>query len=278
MALDLTIAGGPIFASRSRVNSESRDYGVFVASTMQSLMARIIDGDPESYWHSATGDDNTAETLDISFQQREAPISRSIDLVVMQNINLKNFVLEYSNTGGAPFTTVPGFDYNTGFADNALPDLIKTFTPITANILRLRMFKTFIADDLKRVGGLIAALGTLQLVTGGMAKYDKKFRENMRSVKLGDNGRSDELIKRSATSYEHFGASVEITLATRTERDAIRAIKRDGRPFIFIPEPFDVPRDVFSCLFKGAWADSYQSSYKGAGYQIGFNIEEVGTL
>ncbi len=109
-----------------------------------------------------------------------------------------------------------------------------------------------------------------------MNKYDKRFRETIRKVRLGDGSRSDEIIQRSATSYEHYGASASLDLITRADRDSLRSIKRGGLPFVFIPEPFDVPRDVFTCLFNGAWGDSYRGIFKGAGYRINFNVEEVG--
>ncbi len=171
---------------------------------------------------------------------------------------------------------MPGFDFQIGTADNTDADIIKSFTAVSANLLRLSMFRTFVADDQKRVGGLFACLSTVQLSTGGMVKYDKRFREKIRTVRLGDGSRSDELVLRSATSYEHFGASVQLDLASRAERDSLRSIKRAGTQFVVVPEPFEVPRDVFTCFFRGAWTDKYMTSFTGAGYRIGFNIEEAG--
>ncbi len=275
--IDLTAAGGPIFATRSRINSESRDYGVFTASSMQEIMARIVDGDPESYWHSAVGGDAITETLIASVQLRSALVNRPVDMICLQNINLKNFKLEYS-TGGVTYLTVPGFDYSVGTADNDQSDLIKTFSEITPDHYRLTMYRTIVADEVKKVGGIIASLSTVQITTGGMVKYDRKHREELRSLKMGDGSRSDEAIRRSAVSYEHYGAAVEIELLSKAERDAMRGIKRTGAPFVFVPEPYDSPRDAFGCLFKGVWDDRFTSQYKGTGYTVGFNVEEVGDL
>jgi hypothetical protein len=278
MSLDLTAAGGPIFASRSRINTDSRDYGAFAASSMQALLERIVDGDPESYWHSAVASDAATETIDASVQLATNQASQQVDFVALQNINLKNFKLEYSNDNGVTFAIVPGFDYQVGTADNALTDLIKSFTVITANLFKLTMYRTITPNEEKQVGGIYACLSTVQLTTGGMDKYDKKFREEIRTVRLGDGTRSDEVVLRSAVSHDHWGGVINLDLVSKAERDLLRTIKRTGKAFTFVPEPYDVPRDVFTTLFKGPWSDRYKSAFKGAGYEIDFSLEEAGTL
>lgn len=275
--IDLSITGGIIFGSRSRVNTDSRDFGTLNSSSLTTLIDRIIDGDPESFWHSELGDDAIVETINMSFHILTALTSQSIDMISMQKINLKNFILEFSNDGGTNFNTVPGFDFQVSTADNNKADLLKTFTPITANFLRLTMFTTFgPADDQKRLGGLFAFLSSLQLVTGGMVKYERNDRETKRSLKLGDGSRSDELIQRSAVSHEHFGAAVQFDLVSQTERDIMRGIKRIGTPFVFVPQPFEIPRDVFTCLFKNKWKQKHMTQFTGAGHSISNFLDEVG--
>lgn len=275
MSLDLTNIGGPIFLGRSRVNTDSRDYGTWSASSMQALLDRIVDGDPFSYWISATGDDSTTEVLEVSFQLEDALIERDIDFIALPNFNGAKFIIEYKAGAGA-YATVPGCDFTvTPFSGD---DFVINFATITADHLRLSITTTQVVDAQKIVGGFYACLSKLQLTQGNFDKYEKQFRQTVRELTLGDGSKSYEYIMRSGASYEHYGAQCNIKFASQAERDALREIKRDGDPIVFMPEPFSRKRDIFTGNFKGVWKDKYTSSYTGAGYEIPFNFEESGPL
>lgn len=277
-ALDLTVAGGPIWASRSRVNTDSRDFGVFAASSMQGLLERIVDGDPASYWHSADPSDATTDTITVSFQLRTALVERTFDLVALQNVNLKNFILEYKAGAGA-FATVPGTDFSVGTADFAQADLLLSLaSPITADTLRLTMFRTQTPNQQKRVAGLYASLATLQLSQGAMTRYNKRYRQTVREVMLGDGSQVQEFVRRSAASYQHYGAEITLDFVSQAERDTLFGIKRDGEPFTWVPEPGDLKREVYTCRWPGEWNERYYSFFKGTGYTIDADVRELGRL
>jgi hypothetical protein len=245
---------------------------------MQDLLERIVDGDADSYWHSATASDATTETIDITVQLRTALIERTIDLIALQNINLKNFKIEYKAGAGA-FATIPGTDYSVGTADWALPDfLLSLATPISADTLRLTMYRTQTANDYKKLGGFYASLAAVQLVTGAMTDYKKKYRENVRQLMLGDGSAAHEFIRRSATSYMHYEAGATFDFCTQTERNSIFNIKRDGEPFTWVPEPGDLKREVYTCRMPGSWNEKYYSFFKGVGYTLDIDFKEVGRL
>lgn len=281
--LDLTPTARPIFASRSRVNGDSKDFGTLFADSMDALVNRIIDGDPLSIYHSEFADDTETVTITASFHIRGALTPQTFDLVAMQNINLKNFLLEVSDNGGSTYSTVPGFDFQVGTADNADTDIIKEtlsgspLSPITANFMRLSMFRTIGFEDRKRIGGIYLAQSIVQ-PTRGMRNYDKRFRQMSKIQHAGDGSISEDRVLRSAASYEHYGAAIRFAPLPASERDTIRDIKRLGDPVTWIPEPFTVPRDVFTVRMPGAWRDRYVSRFKGAGYELMFNLEEAGRL
>ncbi len=277
MALDLTIDGGPIFASRSHVNEETRKYGTFLVSSgeNQALLRRIFDGDPRSTWLSVSADDLTQVDIDLSFQLRTAAISRTVDLIALQNINWKRFRIQYSNTGAAPFTTIPEFDY-TG-SDNTATDIIKEISSITANFLHIEITSTINADEKKQLGGIYACESKLQF-SRGMVRDAKRYRENVRRLQLGDGSESEEQVRRSATSFQHYESTPGFDFVTKAERDTLFELKDDGDPLTWIPEPFDVPRDVFTVRMRGPWADQYQTPFKGNGYRINLTLSEAGRL
>ena len=275
MSLDLTVLGGPIFASRSRVNSDSRDYGTFFASSQQALLARVVDGDPKSSWFSAVASDATTEILEFSVQDKSAITALPVDIIALQSINWKNFKVEWK-AGVGSYAIVPGFDFTvTPFVGT---DLILDFAELSPDTYKITVTTTQVANQLKQLGGFYAAKSTLQIVTADVSKYDKRYKEVLRDITLGDGSRSIDYVRRSPISYEHYGASLELKYATKAERGALRLIKSAGNPFTFIPEPYGDPGDVYTCLMPGAWNDKYASKFTGAGYIIGFNVEDVGAL
>jgi hypothetical protein len=275
MAANLTTAGGPIFASRSRVNVDSRDYGIFTATSGQSFLPRIVDGDPESYWQSDTGVDGTEEAIVSSFQVRAALTPASFDILAIQNMNLRRFKVEYK-TGAGAYAIVPGTDYT--MSDFSGADFLISFAAISADTIRITATHTQGSATNKRIGGVYASLMAVQLTQGHLNSYDKRYREKVRTVVLGDGSEAQEYILRSAASYHHYGATVGLDLCSQAERDAILAIKRVGDPFTWIPEPGDLKREVYTCRMDGPWGDRYYNSFKGAGYTLNLNIKEVGDL
>lgn len=275
MPATITPAGGPIFASRSRVNADTRDFGTFLASSGQAFLERIMDGDPESYWQSDTGVDGTSEVIELSFHVRSALTPAYIDLLALQNINFRRFKVEYK-LGGGSYAIIPGADYTA--ADYTAADLLISFSQVQADTIRIMATHTQGGATNKRLGGVYASLMALQLSQGGMVKYDKRYREQVRSVVLGDGSEAQEFVLRSAASYFHYGSTVSIELASQAERDAILSVKRGGEPFTWIPEPGDLPREVYTCRMDGPWGDRYYSTFKGSGYTIDLNIKEVGDL
>jgi len=273
MSLDLTSVGGPVWLSRSRVSAESRDHGTFQASSMQGVLERIVDGDPFSRWNSA--DDLSTETIEVSFQLRESKTSYAIDFIALQNFNGLRWKMEYK-AGAGSYATIPETDYSGSDWDG--DDFASEISEITADMLKLTITSSQAGSTSKHLGGFYACSQTLQLSQGGFRTYDRNYRDRTRRIELGDGGVSLERIKRSAISHEHWGLKGVITLASQTERDTLRQIKREGDPFSFMPEPFNDQREIYTCEWFSQWRDSYVSKYSGGGYNIPFDIRETGEL
>jgi len=273
----LTTEAYPIFASKNYLTQDAIDYGTFTAEEMTALISRVIDGDPFSYWQGSTAVD-TDEVIvgPFSFNQGSALIARSPDLIILQNINWKNFVGEWS-TDASTWATITGLDYAFGVANNALTNLIVNPSNISlAKYLRFRVTHTIVANAKKKVGGIIACLGVVQ-PAGGFMDYKVKNRESVREVELGDKTISREYIMRSGASYEFWGASFTLPIVTTAELALLRTIKRDGDPFVLIPEAGAIPGDAYLCHFDGAWGHEYENPVRSVGYSISVKVKEVGS-
>jgi len=269
-------AAYPIFASKNYINQDGIDYGVFTATEMSALISRVIDGDPFSYWAGSSEDDTIEVTLTFSFYDGSLIIARTPDLLLLQNINWKNFVGEWS-VNNVDWTTITDLNYASGVADNAATDIIINPSDIVdAKYIRFRVLKTLVADQAKTVGGIIACLGAIQ-PAGGFLKYKVENREAVAELMLGDKTISREYTFRSATSYEFWGASFELPVLTTAELATMRTIKRAGEPFILIPEPGDNKRDAFQCHFDGKWSHSYENPVRSIGYRLKMKVKEVGS-
>lgn len=266
----------PIFASKNYINQDSVDYGTFDATEMDALAERIIDGDPLSYWQGSVATDGTTVTLTFSLNEGSSLIARSPDLIVLQNINWKNFIGQWS-VNGSSWTTITTLNYASGVANNSATDLIVNPSDISsAKYLRFQITHTISANAKKKCGGIIACLGTVQ-TAGGYADDKIKYRESVREVELGDKTISREYIMRSATSYDFWGMSLSLLNVTTAELLLLRGIKAAGDPFIFIPEPSDQKQVAYLCHFDGAWGQEYESTVRSIGFHLPIKVKEVGS-
>lgn len=275
--LIMTAEGNPIFASRNWIGQDSIDYGTFTVTEMDTLIDRLIDGDPFSYWQGSSESDAVTVTMNFDFRKGSVLYSRAFDLVILQNINWKNFIVEYSNDNGATWATVTGLDYTV--SNNTATDIITNIAAgLTGHMLRITITTTFAStpNAAKKMGGLIVCQSAVQL-SGGFLDYKVKNRETIREIMLADGSLSREIIQRSATSYEFFGASFDCPIVTAAELASLRTIKRVGDPFIFIPEPGVAPYEAYQCYFDGAWGYAYENAVRSVGYAIPMKVKEVGT-
>ncbi len=266
----------PIFASKNYINQDSYDYGTFTASEMNALVDRIIDGDPLSYWVGSSELDGTEVVLTFSLNVGAALVGRTLDLLILQNINWKNFVGEWG-TDGINWNTIASLNY--AVSNNTATDLIVNPSDITAaKYLRFRITNTLATtpNAKKKCGGIIAAIGVVQ-PAGGYADDKIRYRESVREVELGDGTLSREYVMRSAASYDFWGMAFTLLNVTAAELLLLRGIKVFGDPFVLIAEPADRPRESYLCHFDGAWVHEYENAIRSIGFRLGLKVKEVGS-
>lgn len=276
-AITLTAEAQPVFASRNWINQDTVDYGTFTADEMQALLERVIDGDRFSYWQGSSVSDLVTVTFQFDFQDRTAQTRRTFDLFILQNINWKNFLVEYRNPDTLAWATVPGLDFQAGTADNDETDLIVNIAAgVTADAIRIFATTTIDADEAKKLGNIIVCQSAIQLGSGFL-NYKVKNRESLREQELGDKTISREMVRHSAASYDFYGSSFDCPFTSKAEKATLRTIKREGYPFILIPEPGESPEEAYLCEFDGPWGHQYESPVRSAGFLIPMKVKEVGS-
>ncbi len=278
MAIDVSNIGGPIIASRSRVNEDSRKFGTFTATHSQTLLRRITDGDPESFWHDEGDGDAVPSILELSVQFRTAIINEPVNVIALQNINWKRFKVERSSTGAAgPFVIIPELNF-TG-VDNTATDLIVAPDIFSANFYKITIESAFGAaspDEFKRLGGFYPCLNLLQTVRGLMTN-PRSDRSQERVNILANGGEHTQFRLRSALSHKHYQSTPTFQLMTDEELALLNAIDEQGTIISWMPEPGRRNRIVRTCRIKSVKSD-LESTFSGAGHRVSAKVSEIGRL
>lgn len=272
--MNLALGANPIFLTKNYVN---RDVvlagGVLTASSMQALVERVTDMDPYATWNSGGSDDTVTETIDIALYEGITQTLRTdIALLALLNINFKSFTIQLSDDNGGSFHTT--YTVTDHAAENYVLDLSAGVK--SANFIRITATTTQTADEEKVLGTVVAAGLVRQMTADPMHPMTRTAMENVKVVTMADGSQNVSYIKRSAASFEFYGASLKFEYVTDAELLAMRALRREYPTFLFYPEPYEKPGEIYLCRFNGPFKVQNSDYYKGAGYDLSFEVREVG--
>lgn len=280
MPPDTTAGASPIFLSKPYINSDAERANNLIATSQQLLVHRIYQMDPTAYWQgSLAGGDTVTETIISGLYQGSLLVSRSLDAFVLLNINFKNFLIEYSNDNGTTWATVPGANYQVGVADFAAADFVLFLAaPVTANRVRISMYRTQVANQFKKLGNFYLGLVTFQPAQPfDFGELRPRAMEMRRDVMLADGTIDYTYFKWSDNSFTLFDFEAAHSHVTEAEKLSFDAIHNNTDPFTFYAEPGDIKRSLFVCTFRPqTYSPVYLSPYKGAGYQLRYTLQQVG--
>lgn len=157
----MAITGGVKFFTRNK--NLSQDGATATASTGDVIVDRALDKNPLTKWRSVGSSDSVTETITISF-----PEDTTIDRIVLQDHNWKEFTVQYDNGGMfVDFSNVIGLDGSLGsISETAFADdtAYYEFDSVTTPRIQITVTKTQTADEDKFISQVISCeeLGTLQ--------------------------------------------------------------------------------------------------------------------
>lgn len=272
--MKLSADANPIFLTENYVK---RDVilagGVLTASSMQALVERVVDMDPFAAWNSGGSDDTTTETIDIALYEGVSQTLRTdIALIALLNINFKSFTIHLSDDAGSSFHTT--YTVTDHASANYVLDLSAGVK--SANFIRITATTTQMANEEKVLGTVVAAGLIWQMIAAPVHPMIRSGRENVKVVIMADGSQNISFIKRSAASHEFYGARLKFRFVTETELLVLQAIRRNSPTFLFYPEPYEKPGEIFHCRFGGPPQTQNSDHYKGAGHDVSFDVVEVG--
>lgn len=269
-------AGAPvIFLKPSFVDKATYAAGGLTTSTMQDLAHRLYQMDPAAIWQGSAGaDDAVSETITAVFYAGSLQVARTIDTLMILNNNLDNFVIQYSIDDGASWTPIVSVTGNAG------ADYVKFMdTPLALPAgaqLQVQMNTTYPANQDKFVGNFIATLSLFQLSRPPI-KYTPTPNMSVTDVELADKTIDRTHFCWSDTSFILYSLAFEHDLMPKADRDNMDSLLALGGSFLCYPEPGDEPRKIYLCVFEPeTYKPDYTTTYKGSGYNLPFDLKQVG--
>jgi len=272
MTAILTVKAAPLFLTKNYLNG----FSVVTVSSGDGFKQRAFDMTRTSAWTSQgfSTSPTTPQTYNARLFEGSAQVLRKINFIAILNTNIKRFKLEFSATDGAPFTIFDGLDFTASDFTGA-DKLVSLASDVDANRILLTVTEIQSGSEVS-VGDIV--IGELLLQTAqGMTTYNKRYRDSVKTIQMADGSMDYTYILRSDTSHEFYSSSVAFRGVSQANRDLLRAIKTQQDPFIFVPEPGDVPGDMFlSRITPNSYDETYISMERSAGYGISFGVEEIG--
>jgi len=270
MTAILTADAAPLFLTKNYLNG----FAAVIVTTGDDFKARAFDMTRGSAWTSQGFSSPSPQTYDARFFEGSAQALRKVNFVAILNTNAKRFSLASSDDNSIPTSIIPGFDF-TGSDFSGTDLLISLASDIDINRILLSVTEIQSGSEVS-VGDLVFGELLLQPALG-MSTYRKRYRDNVKTITMADGSMDYTYIRRSDSSHEFYSSAVGFRGVTQAERDLLRAIKVSQDPFVFVPEPGNVPGDMFlSRISPDTYEESYVSMERSAGYGISFGVEEIG--
>jgi hypothetical protein len=207
------------FLSKNYVNPDD----TLNASSGALLLPRLYDQAYSMQWQSSgeTAESGYNTYIEVVFKEGSSAVNRVIDTIVLQNINLKKFKLQYfvddayADIQGASFTV------------NAATSLrIKLAVPVTTAKIKIIIESTIVANEEKKIGELWAMLETYRL-ENSFTKRNRQDTFQGNFYRLGDGTGGKWKL------YDKWGKVYTLRNLTDTQLSALESIYRAHSLFTF---------------------------------------------
>jgi hypothetical protein len=278
--LDTAARAKPAFFGPNLFNRHADKAEDLIVTHGETLRHRLYDMDPRARFQTAESDDTIEETIESGLWLPGMQASVDFDLFMMLNHNIKEMTVEYSNTNGAPWTSL-----YTSAAIATTYTRISSASDLAADRFRVRMLKTQVipeistANDEKRVGGIVMAKMLLQPSMGMKTYVRHPPLIGHKSARMADNSVRRSRKFRSDASFALRSFSLSFVGVLDPELEEFQEIFLHGLgPIIFMPEPGRRPQELYLCdVIPNTYSDNPMViGNPDAGSVVAFDLEEVG--
>lgn len=212
------------------------------------LKVRLYDQKYNLQWASAseTSESDYSTYIEIIFKEGLVAINRTIDTFILQNINLKDFKIQYFTGGSYAEISSSEAIFTT---NTATSKRIKLTNSITTSKIKILMKATIVANQEKKIGEFWACLETYRLVAPFTTRNRKDISQSGFN-RLGD-GTGTKWFE-----YNKWGKTYQLKNLTDTQLKALEDIYRLHSVFTFY-ENYTRDIDLIKLVF---WIGNFSGS------------------
>ena len=235
-----------------------------------TTFGNLFDRKSSTQWvTSGFNNDTTSTVLSVEF-----PSSKNITTIVLENINLKDVQVYYnSNTANKFSMTTATEGTQTSFWDaNSATYLYLDFATTSVDSIQVVASSTIDANEEKKIGELWILEKDLRLTYNPSSKqYMTNFKRKEYVHQMSDGGFATYILS------DRFQADIKLNFVSESERDNLRDIHLNWKPYVFIPAPTGTSWD--KQIFEVNWIGTfdflvYADNYRDNGYVGTIRLKE----
>ncbi len=262
------MADEPKFFSRNRIDRNS----ILIASTGQANAVRIFDRDKDHIYESVGSTNSIQETIEAQFKSGGLDFFQDVDFLAVLGHNLEDF--KFQHDAGAGFIDTPGATV-VGASTNF------TLLPIAnvkAGKIKLVMDTVQASSGTleKQVGQVLVLKRLLELPTDEAPdRLGIDFQQVARTTRMLDEGTIINQLRWTGNRTERYRTRISFRLLSKANYDSLRELVKTA-VFFIQAEPVQRPDEFFFVTHvRGGFPSEYTTLFKGNGYTISLNLEEV---
>ena len=203
--------------------------------------------------------------------------SRSIDRIVLQNINLKGFRIYHSSNTSNTITLTSTSDTTTSiWTGNSATSLYLIFATIQATSIFIDGTTTIAGSEEKKVGEFWVTEKRLRLERNPTAKdYKPSLKRKEFKHSMAEGGTTSYIVGSS------YNADLKLRFRNETETAALLDLYDDEIPFVFVPFPTSTGWTTFKNerIHEVIWVRDFTFQHEknntGVGYSLRARMEET---
>lgn len=251
------------------LTKNSVDSDSSITSSHGGTVSSIWDKDLGTEWRTQNGNEDSIEvSLEIIFKIGSTETEFATSFIALVGNNFRDFKIERWDSSVSEYVLLTTQDGNTS------SNLCITFNYILTSRIKFKITKTILPNREKKLCELLIARQRF-VVSEDATVYDLTFTNKVRKVQLGNGSTHQAFTRFTTTRTQRYRAKISWRLLTRLDYDRLLALKNEGVPFVFYPESVQVPKEFFYVNWVNAFTANYTSKFKGAGYDLDMEVEEV---
>ncbi|MCK9583180.1 MAG: hypothetical protein M0Q46_06190 [Endomicrobiales bacterium] len=248
----------PFFLSQNYIKADD----TITVSSGNATKARLYDQNKTLQWQSVgeTSESGYNTSIEIVFYEGLIATNRIFDTLVLQNINLKQFKLQWWN--GSSYVDISEFS----FTANALTTMrVKLTSAVTTSKIKLLMQSTITANQEKKIGQFWCLKETFELTEGRHNHIRADYKD-------GGNYRLASGTLETFTLFKKYAANIDFELLTLASIVLFKALYDTDENFTFYLNY----SDDLDAIYNVVWVNTFnydEDTLRGY-FKLSMTIEE----